>query len=474
VKAAQVVVVIAVLCGTSFVAGLQVARLGPTAPQAAAGMPPAQDTFTPAAPFLVEDAAGDAEDLGATTLGYGGQCLVACEPMVPRAASPDAGGFDILGVGLAEDRADSFVITMKLADLRQGFPNLKDTAANRQVGEYFACWRPSPDNAERCVLAEVAPHHGMVNVEGVFLIGGADKCNELGWCSWGVPVEVQYGAPGQLRFTVPKDYAAFDEAPLAISEMQATTGWWSTNKAIPLWHFAVTAHVNGEHQHQHMVLLEPADIADVLAPSGSPVTLAPATAAYPVYDDLPLLVSSPGAISGSGSIRDYPELDFLAFDFRQEGEDVIASFQFAGFDKMPSWDLQIAAQFMVKGGKMFDEVGIMQSNGDAFGYAGRCISNGCHDGYLNRVPLNIIPGAPGIVEVRVPRTTWPDVHDGDVTDWLGVYTMFGEANPDFLTPGDPIYGNFHSGSLVDGSSGGYPYVFGSDHAGVFAAPEHMH
>jgi len=465
-------VLLVALVGTgSFFAGFRTGQWDPDGPASAKPTDPADAAFIPAAPFAVDDAAGDARDLGLTTLGYGGQCIVLCEPWAPGAAGPEAGGFDVLGVALAEDRPDSFVLAMRLADLKTGFPSLYDTPTHRWVGEYFACWQPE-GFGQRCAAASVTRHHDGALIQSGFIIEGAEACNEFGWCAWSVPMEVVYGAPGELRFTLPKEYAAFDGAPLTLEGLNARAGWWSTNKAAPLWHGAFTVHANDQHEHDHMVLLEPAQVADELEPARRTFPLGPATAPYTFPADQPLLVGGPGSISGAGSIRDYPELDVLALDYRQEGTDLVATFQFASFERMPSWDLQIAAQFMVKGGPMWDEIGIMQSNGDAYGYAGRCISNGCHDGYLKRVPLQI--KGDGLVEVRVPRETWPHIQDGDVTTFNSVYTMYGEANPDVGESGAPVYGNVHSGSLVDGLSGGMPYVFGSDHVGVFHSPAHDH
>lgn len=423
--------------------------------------------FVPSEPFLVEDPLGDARDLSVTTLGYGGTCIAACEPILPGVKGPQGDGFDLIGVGLTEDRPDSFVLSLQVAGLQEGFPGLTSNTLSRWVGDYFACWRPAADFAERCVTVEVAPRDAGAIIQSSFHIVGAEVCNDLMWCAWSIPLEVIYGTPGEFRFAVPKAYATFDNAPSSLDMLRASSGWWSTNGAAPRWHAALTAHANGDHQHQHMVLLEPANLADVIDPREVSVGLGDVTNPQETAFDRPLLIASPGSVSGAGGLRDYPELDILGVDFRQEGSDLVAAFQFAGFGEIPEWDFQIAAQFMVRGGVIWNEIGVMQSGGDAYGYAGRCISNGCHDGYLVRVPMEIKSGRPGIIEVRAPRDTWPLIKDGDVTNWLAVYTMYGEGNADVGTTGEPAYGNFHTGYLVDGAIGGIPYIFGSDHVGHF-------
>lgn len=432
------------------------------------------EDFTPAKPFSIADPGDDARDLAVTTLSEAGQCTAACDPILPGVKGPNGAGFELLAVGLAEDRPEAFVLSLLVAELRPEFPGLYATSLSRWVGTYFVCWRPGPELAERCANVEVTPHPGGAIVQSSLQLVGASACNALAWCSWSIPVEVKYGAPGEFLFTIPKEYATFDEAPSALVSLRASSGWWSTNGVAPRWHTAMTAHAYDQHQHQHLGLLEPSNVADSIPPSGTLVPLGSASGSYPVDPTEPILVASRGAISGAGGLRDHAELDVLAVDFRQEGSTLVAAFQFEGFEAMPEWDLQVAAKFMVKGGAVWNEIGIIQSGGEAYGYAGRCISNGCHDGYLVRVPFDIEAGRPGIIEVQAPRETWPMISDGDVTSFFTVASMYGEASLDMGPAGAPTYGNVHSGSFVDGAIGGTPYVFGSSHAGVFASPEHAH
>jgi hypothetical protein len=445
------------------------------APAAAPAVPlEAASTFSPAAPFALADPPGDAKELGLTRVGYGPGCLIDCMhlPTEPHEAGPGADAFDILGVGLQAETPDAFVLALKVAHLTKGFPELASPGADRRVGEYSVCWKPAPDNATRCALLDVVQHHDDATLDGSFHILGADSCNDWAWCGWQVRVDATYGAPGEVRFTVPKALAAADGAPLALAEMRATAGWFATNKAIPLWHFAWTAHANGDHRHEHVGLLEPADVADRADATHEPVALTPSAPGPWPSAPGPLMTPGLGNLAGGGGIHDDPSLDLVAFDLREEGTDLVASYQMASFAAMPSYDLQFATIFGVRGGTTF-EVGLMQANGVAYGYAGRCVSFGCHDGFLQKMPYRIDP-ATGTIDVRVPRATWTQLEDGAVVDLMIAYTMFGEANVDIGNAGAPLYGNVHSGSLVDVAFGGAPYVMGTAGITGLAPVEHHH
>lgn len=443
------------------------AALAPSADDATAA---ADATFPPATPFAIEDAAGDAADTGVSRLGYGPACLIGCQPL-PGVDAPAGGDgiFDISSVALVEERPDSLVLGVGLSRLTEGFPELREPRADRRVAEYSACWTPAPDAAERCAVLDAAPNGDAATMAASFHIVGADACNDWSWCVWQIAADVAYGEPAEIRFVVPKALAAADGAPLAVGELRASAGWFSTNKAVPLWHVAWTVHANGDHEHDHVGILEPAHLADVAHGEHQAVGLSAPSAASATGPRAPVMTPGLGNLAGGGGIRDHAELDLVSFDLREEGTDLVASYAMAKFDAVPEYDLQFATIFGVLADTTY-EVGLMTVSGETYGYAGRCVSFGCHDGFLVQVPYEVLPG--GVVEVRAPRAIWEGLLGGGVVDLMIAYTMYGEVNVDVGTAGAPVYGNVHTGSIVDIALGGAPFAIGALDVEAEEAPHH--
>ena len=325
--------------------------------------------------------------------------------------------------------------------------------------------------SSRCVILVAAPSKDGPVLLSTFNLFDTPECGfSILWteCAWDIPVEVTYGSPGEFRFTVPKAYASWDGVAPGIENLVGETRWFSANKVIPLWHLAWTVRAPGDHQHDHQGLIEPSGISDVTMVSSEIRTFTPWMEAWPIEPAAPVMSPGKGNLLGAGGIRDYPELDLVRLDMREEGEDLVVKFGMAGLPAMPAYDIQLALLMELSNGLDW-ELGVMQSNGDSYGYAGQCISFGCHHAFLERTPLEVVDDS---YEIRLPLETIGNPAAGTETTWLLAYTMYGEANHDIGPPGQDGSVNLHSGSIIDSHVGGNPFVFQGHGEPVDAGHQH--
>lgn len=427
--------------------------------------------LVPAEPLWVMDAAGDEQGFAVDMLSYGPSCRIGCEVLpapISTAAAP-APLLDILRVGLSAEDADAFSLVIEVASLEESFAAMDQPDATHRVAEYYACWEPVADGATRCAILLASPTKEGPVVLSTFNILGAEKCSAT-WkeCAWDVAATLTYGSPGTIRFDVPKAFASWDGAPSSIHNLRASTGWFSSNKVIPLWHLAWTVRVPGDHNHDHEGLSEPAGVADVTSAASDHRVLTPvADGSLPARPG-PVMQPGRGNLLGAGGIRDHPELDLVELDMHEEGTDLVVSFRMAGLDAMPTYDLQLALLMELSDGHDW-ELGVMQANGDAYGYVGRCVSFGCHHAFLNRTSLDLADDA---YTIRFPVAALGNPAQGVHTNWLMAYTMYGEFNHDVGPAGQDGSLNLHSGSLIDMHVGGQPFTFAGQGAPTNVPHQH--
>lgn len=432
---------------------------------------PVDDDFVPATPFWLDDVQGDEESFAISTLSYGPPCRIGCQPL--PAGVPNTGDaapyFDITRVGMASEARPAFEIAIETAGLTEGFEALDENGAVHRIAVYEACWEPGEGYSTRCVILVAAPAKNGAVLLSTFNIRGLAACGDL-WleCAWDVPAELTYGTPGKIQFTIPKEYAAWGGAPLAIENLRASVQWFSANKAIPLWHFAWTVRLPDDHQHDHQGLPEASGVADATAILAEHVELSHGVEPVPVDPATPIMTPGEGNLFGAGGIRDYTDLDLVRLDLREEGDQLVVTFGMASLPEMPNYDLQLALLMELSDGHDW-ELGVMQSNSVSYGYAGRCISFGCHEAFLDQEPLEIVDDS---FIIRVPLETIGNPAEGVQTTWLLAYTMYGEFNQDVGPGGQDGSVNLHSGSIIDSHVGGRPFVFSGYGEPVDHAHEH--
>lgn len=446
----------------------------------------AQAAFVGASPATLEDPAGDASDTAVgdpatlaacAAAGLLGHCAPrpAASPALP--ASP--AHLDIVSVGLEEETPDEVVLTLGIARLDEGFPDLAAPSGLHRMAYYGVCWDAGTGDAcvQRAYLA-VMRHADAAHLDPV-LEAHVPGCNDWSWCSWTIEAEVRYGSPGVIAFHVPKAWAQFPTGTLDLHAIRGYTGWSDQPTAFPMWHGGFTVHTPARFVHHHAGVPGTVGIGDVTADLPLDVALQPPPAPPAHPWDAPLFSGRGGATHAEGSAYDDPALDLVGFDLHEEDDGaLVATFALQEAAAPPTYDFDDSVAIGLRGGKVL-EMGWRQEGGEATGYAGQCIMEECQDAPKFEVPVEFIPGAPAFVVVRVPREAFEAMGGpfaGEETTLVWVTTMNTDGSRYVGHYGEAGYGDVHQAFMADSIFGGIPYVFGSGHRApleAFAAP-HAH
>lgn len=430
--------------------------------------------FEGIAALRFDDPAGDATDVGIGDAGTYAGCLVGaflneeCMDPLPAPSSPrGAPHFDILAVGL-EETADDVVFTLEIAQLDEGFPQLAMPGALHRMSYYGVCWYATDDDyCSRAAYLDVMSHDGMLHLTTTF-DAYVEDCNEWWWCSWTIPTEVRYGAPGAIVFRVPKAYAAIDGEPLRVHHLDGWTGWTDQATAFPMWHGGATLSTPLRHVHDHVTAPGVFGVGDMTPELDAQVDLAPPVSPPALALDMPLSSGHAGATHAHGSEYEKPELDLAGFDLYEENGELVVVFALAQAVAHPTYDFDYSVALGIQAAEVL-EIGYRQEMGEAVGYAGECIMEECQDGHRFEVPAEFVPGAPAFVLVRVPADVLAELTDarpGDQTTLFWASSMYTEGSRYFGEYDEPVYGDVHNAFMVDSLTGGAPYVFGSGHRGA--------
>ncbi|MGQ0536418.1 MAG: hypothetical protein ACT4PT_10125 [Methanobacteriota archaeon] len=467
--------------GAGLVAGVRVApdEIGILETASRGGAPPGPDAafVALASPVRFEDPVGDATDTGTgdtkSQLGcFVGHVVTAHECMDLPAPTPSVGTdgahYDITGVTFEGETATEIVVSLEIARLTEGFPELVMPDGIHRMSNYGVCWAIDDDDyCSRWAYAMVMAHEDGAMVHAVF-DAYVDACNEWWWCSWTVPFEITYGSPGKMTWRVPKAYAGIDGRPLAASEFQAYTGWVEEATAFAMWHPGVTVHTPFRHVHDHTGFPALFSSTDMTGHLYTDLTFAPLAAGPPALAaDRPLLDGAVGS-HVPGSPYDRPELDLVGFDLYEDARALVVAIAVREWKQQPDYEFDIEAAIGIEGSEVW-ELGVRQEMGELTGYAGECIMQECQDGVLVEVPVEVIPGAPGVIQIRVPLEMLDEggTAKRERTTMVSVASMFDGGSHYWGSYDEDYFGDVHSVFMVDGIWGGAPYVFGSGHRGVF-------
>lgn len=422
------------------------------------------DTF---APVRIDDPAGDATDWGTgdadTWLGL---------PADAPAVGTPGPHFDILSVAVAGETADALVLEMEVASLEEGFPHVASPDGTFRLASYDVCWAPTADDGcDLHATLQVMAHDGTVHHEA-FLDTRSLACNEWPWCAWGLPAEVEFGAPATITFRVPKAYIAALDVPLAVDRVRGTVTTFTESSDVPHWHPGVTVHAPAYHFHTHGGSPGVLSVNDATEQAAVSVDLVRSEAVPAHPDDVPLLMGGEGLTHGHDGRFDHPEMDILWFDLFEDDtdgdgsvDDLVAVFALRSWHGLPDYDFDYSVAIGI-GGEVW-EVGYRHEGGEAYGYAGRCVMEPCDDPVMFEPEVELVAGEPAFLLVRWPADAVSEEGraDGAVTNLFWAMTMVSDVNHYFGDHTDPdgLWGDVHSVYMVDSLVGGQPYVFGSDH-----------
>lgn len=443
-------------------------RRAPPEPQLIDG--PSLDFLPGSEPIRFSDPEGDATDSGAgdpaTQAGCApssstGSCAEPpADPPAHPPAGPKAPPFDVVEAGVEGETADALVLSLSLARLEVGFSGLAAPDGVDRTAQYALCWAPLPGSpCDHRVVLDVDVRGAQTHATAAFEVRSA-ACNEWALCAWGVPVDVRFGAPASITWSVPKALLGAAGAPLAIHHLQATTGWLQEPENLAAWHPTFTLNAPLRHLGARSAVLAVAGICDITERFRVDVVLQPAAAfGYPAIGG-PLLVGTAQAESGSGP-RAADELDLLAFDLVEDGPDLVATFTVAHLTGAPAFDFDYHVALGI--GAQVWEIGWRQSGDHGpHGYAGRCIRTACEDGRVMTPHVELLAGTPGHVLVRAPSAFFGAPPAGTVTNLLWATTTYLEHNLVVGSYADPLYAGASSEYEVDTLRRGLaPFVFGS-------------
>lgn len=395
----------------------------------------------------------------------------AVEALPPGEAAPY---FDLLAARYEGETPDALVFSLQLASIEEGFADVVAGHPMHRKATYEVCWRPSEDATRRCVTLEAAANGGRVEAAGALTLHSKD-CNEWAVCAWPVLVNIEFGAPATITWTVPKSYATWDGAPPEIGTLAAQAWWWSFNPANPSWHTAYSLESGAGPQHQHYTggeMIATADEAPQAPVAAEFAPAAMATATTPAIPTVPLMTLPEGNLHGGGSLYDRPELDLLQVDVAEDAGELVTRFTVASLPALPEFDLLFILELGVAGKEVWEIGFITEKENGAYGYAGHCISYDCagdfgdeagdhdmHSHFAEVVAHSIETGTPGVVEVRTPLALFPTIEAGDVTNFALAVSMYDDASVWVNQYGDDPRFDWHKMSFVDYRWGGAPHVF---------------
>ena len=440
-------------------------------------------SFRGIAPLAFEDAEGDASDAAWGDLGTYADCAAGgilgggCLGLVPAVRSPRAAPhLDILALGLAEPTADEVVVTLSIARLDEGLAALASPPGMHRMTTYGVCFY-TENGCTRAASLHAMRHGEDAHLEARFE-GYSEACNAWWWCAWPLPVDVQYGAPATITWTIPKAWFAFDGA-LEVRELDAAVWWSDQPTAFPMWHGGATLHTPVRHVHDHTFTPGAFGVADVTP--GFPVgaTLAPPTRAPPTPLDAPLASGRGGATHAHGSSYDRPELDLVGFDMHEESDGtLVLVLALTRADAHPTYDFDYSVA-LAFAGRPTMEIGYRQEHGEPMGYAGVCIMEECQESRTHEVPAEFVTGAPAFVVVRLPPDVLADLgafEAGETTTLVWVSSMVTDGSQYFGEYDGAVYGDVHHAFMADEIVGALPFTLGSGHRAspdAFAA-RHAH
>ena len=438
-------------------------------------------SFTGVTPLYFEDPAGDASDAIAEAIVGGTVCAIVHEAGAhcPDGGSPladEAPHFDIVGVSLAEPDEDHVLLTLSIAELTEDLDALAPAPGTHRMAAYSVCI--AYDDACTHAAYLFAMRHGdETHLEANFdaYVG---ECNGWSWCSWPIPVDVVYGAPAVITFTIPKAWATYG-ASREVHHLEAFTGWGDQLTAFPMWHGGWTLHTPAYHLHDHTPTTGFYGLADVTDALPAEVTLAPARTAPVVAADVPLAYGLGGATHADGSTYDRSELDLVGLDIHDEdgGIAVVVALQEAA--AQPTYDFDYAIVLGFEGQRPL-ELGFRQEHGASMGYAGICIMETCQESRTHEVAAEFIPGAPAFIVIHVPAEVLHDLavlEPGATSTLASVASMATEGSQYFGDYEGAVYGDVHHAFMADFIGASMPFVLGSGHRApleAFAAAEHEH
>lgn len=441
--------------------------------------------FEGIAPLVFDDPAGDASDVGWGDVGTLANCFAggvtggACASIVPTVASPRAAEHvDLVGVAMSEPSADEVLVTLQLARLEEGLDALASPEGMHRMTSYGVCFYTEEDGCTRAAYLNAMRHGDDAHLEARFE-AYTEECNEWWWCAWPLPVEIEYGAPAQVHFRIPKEWFAYGS--LEVHHVDAWSAWTDQPTAFPMWHGGATVHTPLRHVHDHTFTPGTFGTADMTPELPAGVTLAPPTAAPATAADAPLAGGRAGMTHASGSQYDRSELDLAALDLYDDADGGLAVvFALREATAHPEYDFDHSLSLGFEG-KPVLEIGYRQERGEPMGYAGLCIMEECQESRTYEVAAEFIPGAPAFVVVHVPAeilAELADVGPGDTTTLLWASSMVTDGSQYFGDYDGPLYGDVHHAFMADEIIGAMPFTLGAGHRATpesfGAAEEHGH
>lgn len=425
--------------------------------------------FAGIAPLVFEDPAGDASDLAWGDVGTYANCLVggvlegACAQIAPSVSSPRAAEhLDIISVAMSEPSADQVVLTLGIARLDEGLDALASPEGTHRMTSYGICLY-TEEGCTRAAYLNAMRHGDAAHLESRFEVY-AEDCNEWSWCSWTLPVQVAYGAPAEIVFTVPKAWLAYD-GDLELHHLDAWTAWNDQATLFPMWHGGATLHTPARHVHTHSLTPGAFGVGDMTVELPAEVTLAPTMRAPTHALDAPLASGHAGATHAHGSQYDRAELDLAGFDIYDEDDGIAIVLALAEAGAHPEYDFDYAVALGFAGQPMM-EIGYRQEHGEAMGYAGICIMEECQESRTHEVPAEFVAGAPGFVIIHVPADVLADLVEleaGDEATLVWVSSMVTDGSQYFGDYDGDLYGDIHHAFMADEIVGGAHFVLGSGH-----------
>lgn len=327
--------------------------------------------------------------------------------------------------GRVTETATSVDVEIVVADLPEGLLGLAAEGYSYLVWE--VCWNPtgrtSPAGvAIRADCAGVAADFGgeAPDVQGFYElnVGAGRGCNYWEWCSFEIPHELVAGAPATLRASVPKGLLPNSSAGAVLESPALGTVAVRSDPAFEaLGHRSAQAYVfaGGLGTFQQV---PPFTLTRDASRRGPDVGLElPFGAITPSSRDTAILRDPRGDV-GSGVAGNRPDLDITAADLHVTATSVAVVIEVADLGPAPTHQFygslgvgDVVYEFWhsARAGQVWEPGG------------GYCADVSC-DSYPEYVPtVEFHAGAPGTIELTLPRSALPPLQAGQRVNLADFY-----------------------------------------------------
>lgn len=339
---------------------------------------------------------------------YNGNCsrvynesLRVAQVLGPKAAD----SLDGLGINLVETPT-MLDVELILARLDKAFSGAASTDG-REGAIYWVCW----SDFYVCVATEVFyDANGKLSVDSAY--GDSRKeCNDNGWCSFKVPMEAVEGAPGILRWSIPRDLMRDADVGSKIIGARFGTLLFSRNPSTRCGDSSGVVLICGNFLDQstdfsESTISKPYDWRFAKEPYAPP--------------DEPYAFADPARDASDSLGQELRTLDVLRVEISESPQTLVLSTEVAAVERAPRHAESLHVDFGLPSGRVYEAGFNAKTGGTRDPWGGYCSDTDCSRWVDVPVDLTVATGSPGWFNLTFSRRDMEPLHPRDHTNLLKV------------------------------------------------------